>query len=447
MSKSDKLRIAIIGAGIGGLTLSAAIGSLKRQRDDLEVEVDIYEGASRLTEVGAGINFFQRSWEIMEAIGLDQKLLSYLPRAGEGMTRQYLQFRKGDQREGVFIADGQMEGGSYRFHRADVQQALLSAQNGCLHLSHRLISYEEKEEGIYLHFEGGAIATCDVLVGMDGINSVVRKCLLTSRGMSQSPTIEPVWAGDIAYRSLIPSEKLQAVFPGHRALTRPMLHLVSFPVAQNKLINFVAITAELLDPAPYDGPTATPCTVEEVQSIFKGWEPEAQALLQCMEKPLKWIIRYQVPLDRYALGHVVLGGDAAHSMTPYQSAGAGQAVEDAYILATLLCDKACNKETIPEIMEIYDAIRRPIGNGVIEKSRVTGRLVQLSAPGLEDIAEGDEKVSIDRLRGIVEEHMKSFEWVWKEPIKDDRERALLMLSDLEKVRTPNWSIANASLIS
>ena len=98
-------------------------------------------------------------------------------------------------------------------------------------------------------------------------------------------------------------------------------------------------------------------------------------------------------------------------------------------------------------MEIYDAIRRPIGNGVIEKSRVTGRLVQLSAPGLEDIAEGDEKVSIDRLRGIVEEHMKSFEWVWKEPIKDDRERALVMLKDLEKVRTSSWFIANASLIS
>ena len=98
-------------------------------------------------------------------------------------------------------------------------------------------------------------------------------------------------------------------------------------------------------------------------------------------------------------------------------------------------------------MEIYDAIRRPIGNGVIEKSRVTGRLVQLSAPGLEDIAEGDEKVSIDRLRGIVEEHMKSFEWVWKEPIKYDRERALVMLKDLEKVRTSSWSIANASLIS
>ena len=68
------------------MTLSAAIGSLKRQRDDLEIEVDIYEGASRLTEVGAGINFFLRSWEIMETIGLDQKLLSYLPRAGEGMT-------------------------------------------------------------------------------------------------------------------------------------------------------------------------------------------------------------------------------------------------------------------------------------------------------------------------------------------------------------------------
>jgi len=58
---------------------------------------------------------------------------------------------------------------------------------------------------------------------MDGIKSVVRKCFLTHRGMSHSPAMEPVWAGDVAYRSLIPIEKLQAAFPGHRALTKPIL--------------------------------------------------------------------------------------------------------------------------------------------------------------------------------------------------------------------------------
>ena len=85
-------------------------------------------------------------------------------------------------------------------------------------------------------------------------------------------------------------------------------------------------------------------------------------------------------------------------------------------------------------MSIYDTIRRPMGNSVIEKSRMTGRLSQLSAPGLDDIVEGDDSVPLERLRGIVEDHVKSFEWVWKEPIKNDKERALSMLRDLAKVR-------------
>ena len=107
-------------------------------------------------------------------------------------------------------------------------------------------------------------------------------------------------------------------------------HLVSYPVSQDKLVNFVALTAEPFgDPIAYDGPTATPCTPEEVQSVFKLWEPETQSLFQvtpflflpqctqlilapskCMEKPIKWIIRCQLPLDHYALGRVALGGDA-----------------------------------------------------------------------------------------------------------------------------------------
>ena len=107
--------------------------------------------------------------------------------------------------------------------------------------------------------------------------------------------------------------------------------------------------------------------------------------------------------------------------------------QDAYVLANLLCDKACTKETLLKVAEIYDKVRRPFGNAILEKSRLTGRIGQFLSPGLEDIVEGDDKVPSERLRAIIQEYIDSLEWVWKESAETDKERALSMLRDLERV--------------
>lgn len=107
-------------------------------------------------------------------------------------------------------------------HRADLQNVLVKHSNSRIHLSHRLVSFDEGDE-IYLHFENGTIATCDFLVGMDGIKSVVRRFLLLNRGLVNSPSLYPVCSGYMTYRALIPAEALRKTFPGHRALTNQML--------------------------------------------------------------------------------------------------------------------------------------------------------------------------------------------------------------------------------
>lgn len=114
-------------------------------------------------------------------------------------------------------------GGSLRFHRADLQRALLGSMCGQLHLSHRLVSYEETDEGIQLQFQDGKTASCDLLIGMDGIKSVVRKCFLIKQGRLDSPSIYPFWTGSFAYRGLVPIDKLAAAFPGHRVFHTPMM--------------------------------------------------------------------------------------------------------------------------------------------------------------------------------------------------------------------------------
>jgi len=148
--------------------------------------------------------------------------------------------RKSDQLNGVHVQDLKMtgvylnvlciaaylmflQGGAVRFHRADLQQALMSHLKGQLHLSHRLQSYEEVDEQVHLHFQNGSTAICDVLIGMDGIKSVVRKRFLENQGLPKSPSYDPVWAGSIAYRGLIPVTELAAVFPNHRALSADMM--------------------------------------------------------------------------------------------------------------------------------------------------------------------------------------------------------------------------------
>lgn len=116
-----------------------------------------------------------------------------------------------------------ISGGSTTFHRADLQQTLVSGLNGRLHLGHRFSSYEEVGDEIRIQFQNGTTATCDLLVGMDGIKSAVRKSLLLHQGLPDSPSMEPVWSGTIAYRGLVPRDVLDEVFPGHRAITTPMM--------------------------------------------------------------------------------------------------------------------------------------------------------------------------------------------------------------------------------
>jgi salicylate hydroxylase len=116
-------------------------------------------------------------------------------------------------------------GGPRPFHRADVQDVLLSAISSSIrtHLSHRLISYMETPNGTVLEFQNGTTAQCDMVVGADGINSAVRKCLVDSGRISNPNFAEPRWSGSNVYRGLIASDAIRRVSPDHRALYKPMV--------------------------------------------------------------------------------------------------------------------------------------------------------------------------------------------------------------------------------
>lgn len=168
------------------------------------------------------------------------------------------------------------------------------------------------------------------------------------------------------------------------------------------------------------------------------------------------------PLDSYCLGRVVLLGDAVSSTfsssekyaykMPIGTRNAtasrcrsrfsprgenhqwqsdlvhkSNPSQDSYILASLLASSFCTKSTIPDVANVYDAIRRPAANRVVELSRLAGRLCQINTPGFEDVTE-HATVEFDRLRKLVDTIAKNWEWSWAESAEDEKDRAIEMLA-------------------
>ncbi|KAF8903941.1 hypothetical protein CPB84DRAFT_713432 [Gymnopilus junonius] len=406
---STPLRIGIVGGGIGGLAL--ALG-LKHIVPEKQIHVDIYEAAGELKQVGAGITMWPRALEILKEMGLRETLERRLSLDQQrGPKNDVHVYRKSDQKEGITILELETRG-SQLFYRSELQDFLLedtSSSNINLHTSHRLVSYEEKENSVDLTFKNGETATCDLLVGADGLNSVVRGCLLAQgKNWSQEEAYikaQPVWSGTTIYRELLNADPIRRDYPNHGALKQLNVylgkskHIVAYPVSQGKVINVLVFFS---DPekhgTPMEGHSNSDNATPDFISEFKGWEEDVRVIAMNLAKPSRWALQTVRPLETYVSRRVVLMGDAAHAMETHLANGVGQAIEDAYILSNIIA-KALEKDSvnIPDLTKIYDTIRQPFGNFAVEASRNQGRLYELLAPGFEDVKEG-ECVSAERLR-------------------------------------------------
>ncbi|KAJ8082777.1 hypothetical protein PM082_008633 [Marasmius tenuissimus] len=443
MGANIRLKVAICGAGIGGLTCALALSKYP------DLEIDIYESASKLAEVGAGIGLFPRPWKIIRALGLEQDLLR-LTELGvtEGPVKSF-RYRKGDQpHDGPDFFQLVTSGSLVLLHRADYQQTLIQhLPRSCrTHCSKRLRSYSQRLSGpIELVFEDGTVAYCDVLLGADGLKSAVRRCALSEKSRwAQSEGrykeaaellqgVDPVWSGTNAYRALIPADRLQARYPSHRAITTPVQYLgkqgyvIAYPISQGKMVNFVAFTCRHdLEDTKFNGPWVSVADKCQFAGYFSHWEPEVQAMLDCVEKPLQWAVHTVRPLRSFVSGRTALLGDAAHAMTPHQGSGAGQAIEDSYILAALLGHPRTTRENVQRALRIYDEIRRPMAQRVMEKTRMNGRLYSMELDGL-DIDDMPPAQQWEFLQRMGKKFVKNWEWAWTTTIDDTLLEALRRL--------------------
>jgi salicylate hydroxylase len=352
LSAGSSPRIAVVGGGIGGMAAAAFL-----HRAGLNVTV--YEQARELGEVGAGIVVSPNGVRLLRRLGAGP--LARFQSEAVAMEVGW-EFRR--WQDGRVLSAEQMAGRceamygeqAYFSHRADLLAAIaLAVPSGCVRLAARCTRLEMRQgldtkvaaPPARLHFTDGAVVEADVVIGADGVHSVVRSTL--------NPPAPVQYSGMCAFRALVPTEQAPAFArrPVHSLWLGPDHHLVHYPVSGGRHINIVAF-------APAGDFTSeswtTKGTVQELLAEFQGWDPRLLQLLEHAGAPGRWALIDQPPLARWSQGPISLLGDAAHPMFPFFGQGAVQAIEDAAALAQCLSE---NRSDLALALQIYEQVRKP----------------------------------------------------------------------------------------
>lgn len=344
------MRVVVVGAGIGGMTLAALL-----QRTGHEVV--LVERASAFGEVGAGIQISPNGARILAEIGLaeplaaigtepervvlrrwqDDNVLLSRPQGDRPRRRYghpYLNVYRPDQIE---ILTGALDGMDVRFGAQVI---------GARNLAGPAAGTEPAGAGVDL--VDGSTLEADVVIGADGIHSAVRDSVF---GASPSR-----FSQSVAYRALIPRDRVpdEAIEVTNRL--GPDRHLVSYLVGRGqRYLNLVCVVPEpIWDREGWNEPG----DVDDLRAHFADWSPTVTGLLDRVAEPVfRWALYDRPPMTTWAEGRIALLGDACHAMLPFMAQGACQAIEDGAILARLLA--GATPADVPAALQTYQQIRQP----------------------------------------------------------------------------------------
>ena len=347
-------RVAIIGGGIGGLTTAIALRKIG-------FDVNVYERADELKEVGSGISLWPNAVRSLNKI--DPNVLARLTTRGRSLRRMLMNDANGERIKTLPLPADDCTG--IAIHRAELQSSLAqSVPARSIRLNHTFSHLEQRPNSVLLHFENGASAEADLVVACDGIHSDVRKSLGLKTKLSNRPY--SVWRGVTNINPENDARLLGLENDGDfsesygRGARFGILRLGPgrihwYAVANNSLL-------------PRNLPAA-----EALRKLFSGWHAPVPQLIENAESAICTNVQDRLPTLPWVVGRVAILGDAAHPISPNFGQGACLAIEDAVVLAAYLQ----THPNLPRALRRYEHSRYPRCLEILFMSREAGRFAQL----------------------------------------------------------------------
>jgi len=335
------LKILIAGGGIGGITAALAL----RRRG---IEAILFEQADAFRQVGAGIQVSANAVRVLRGLDLADALgrVAVYPEARD--------YRAWDTGERLFWtplgarAEARFGAPYYHVHRADLLNVLLSGLGDAYcHLNARVTRFEQDADGVAVTLADGRAFAGDVLIGADGIHSIVRAQLFGAE--------HPRYTGNVAWRGLLPAECV-----AHLGLERvtgvwigPNRSIVQYYVASGRTFNWIGISRSA---EPGRESWLAEGKIEDALADYAGWHSTIRAVIGATPRVLRQALYDREPLPDWRIGRVALLGDAAHPMLPFYAQGAAQSIEDAAVIAGCLAQA---QRDPPAALARYVRLRQP----------------------------------------------------------------------------------------
>ena len=341
------MKVAIVGAGIGGLT--AALALLRRG-----IDADVYEQAAELKEVGAGLQLSANGSRVFYALGLAEELKRL---SCEATGKEIRMWNTGETWKLFDLGAASIERYGFPYftvYRPDLlgvlADAVRRAKPGAIHLGVKCTSVTQRAGKVLMN--GGI--ECDALIGADGVHSRVRQELFGAD--------RPEFTGVVFWRGIVPMEQL----PKHMARmvgtnwVGPGGHVVHYPLRAGAFMNFVGA----LERSGWEVESwSARGTTAELAADFEGWHDDVHAMIRGIPAPNKWALMVRPPMARWTVERVTLLGDACHSMVPFLAQGAVMAIEDGLVLARCL-----EANAVPVALARYEDARRERTRRTVEGS-------------------------------------------------------------------------------
>jgi salicylate hydroxylase len=328
MGQQDKgqLKIAIVGAGIGGLTAARAL----RQRG---FAAEIYERATELGEFGAGLQLGPNAIKVLRALGLESETrqIAFEPSRKTIVNWDDGGLRSREVTKGIY--DGKYGAPYMTAYRPDLHRMLVETlPAGSIHLGKICTGVKASGETGTAFFADGTVVEADILVGADGIRSTIRRELFGAE--------EPRFTNMSAWRCIIgidnvpkavgPNDSVDLQKGDYFAWYGPTGQVICYPIGDGTRLNiFVGRhSADWVEES-----WTIPSSPAELLEAFKGWDPAMLRMFEKVEHCYKWGIFDREPHTEWTAGRIVLLGDAAHPTMPTLAQGANMAIEDGYVLA------------------------------------------------------------------------------------------------------------------